>query len=349
METLWSSIIKGNIHKVIAILPEGTRYVSGELSGTSTWATTVKLLVKLPDGSQKKLFFKYAIDQGAEALTAGEYYSAVVINEALSGFVPRPVGKGKFDAGNALVYFFLGEFHDMDPSIAPEPASFMSKIATIHRTTSANSMFGFHVPTACGKMERTVTWEESWAKSFTHQLKDVIKYDNQTNRRWPEYDAACKQLIDVVIPRLLGALQSDGRKITPSLIHGDLWENNVRTYTETGEAVLFDPGCTYAHNEMEFGTWRCTWARYFKNPVYMEAYQTHIKPSEPVEEWDDRNRLYSIPPYLIDSAGHAGSASRKIAYNEMLYLCEKYGPLNNLEKYDPQRLQELMSDLSINS
>lgn len=163
-----------------SVLPEGTRYVSGELSGTSTWATTVKLLVKLPDGSQKKLFFKvnchylpssvvlkstltrydvikYAIDQGAEALTAGEYHSAVVINEVLSGFVPRPVGKGKFDAGNALVYFFLGEFHDMDLSIAPEPASFMSKIATIHRTTSANGMFGFHVPTACGKMERTVT------------------------------------------------------------------------------------------------------------------------------------------------------------------------------------------------
>jgi protein-ribulosamine 3-kinase len=24
------------------------------------------------------------------------------------------------------------------------------------------------------------------------------------------------------------------------------------------------------------------------------------------------------------------------AYNDMLYLCEKYGPLDSLEKYDPE-------------
>lgn len=25
------------------------------------------------------------------------------------------------------------------------------------------------------------------------------------------------------------------------------------------------------------------------------------------------------------------------AYNDMLYLCEKYGPLETLEKYDPEK------------
>lgn len=82
----------------------------------------------------------------------------------------------------------------------------------------------------------------------------MIKYDNETNGTWAEYDAACKQLIDVVIPRLLGALQSDGRSITTTLIHGDLWERNIGIDIETGNIVVFDPGCTYAHNEMEFGT-----------------------------------------------------------------------------------------------
>ena len=162
------------------------------------------------------------------------------------------------------------------------------------------------------EQERTVIWEESWAKSFTLQLKDVIKYDNETNGPWPEYDAACKQLIDVAIPRLLGALQSDGREITPRLIHGDLWERNVGIDMETGETVVFDPGCTYAHNEMEFGTWRCSWAFHFNSPTYMRLYQRHFEPSEPVEEWDDRNRLYSIHPYLNDSAGHPGSVSRQM-------------------------------------
>jgi len=116
----------------------------------------------------------------------------------------------------------------MDFSAAPEPGLFTSQIAELHRRgTSPNGMFGFPVSTVCGKMERTVVWEKSWAKSFTHQLKDVIRFDNETNGPWPEYDAACKQLIDVAIPRLLGALQSDGREITPALIHGDLWERNI--------------------------------------------------------------------------------------------------------------------------
>lgn len=68
-----------------------------------------------------------------------------------------------------------------------------------------------------------MTWEKSWARSLTHQLNYVIRYDKETNGPWLEFDAACRQLIDVVIPRLLGALQSNGREIRPVLIHGDRW------------------------------------------------------------------------------------------------------------------------------
>lgn len=90
-------------------------------------------------------------------MTEGEYHSAFTINEALSRFIPKPVGWGKYHNGESLVFFFLGDFHDMHLSIAPEPANFMSKIAELHQSTSPNGMFGFHVPTVCGKMERTVT------------------------------------------------------------------------------------------------------------------------------------------------------------------------------------------------
>ena len=225
----------------------------------------------------------------------------------------NPAAWGQYHDNGSQVYFFLSDFHDMDFSTAPDPHSFTSKLAELHQKgTSPTGMFGFPIPTVCGRMERTVTWESSWAKSFTHQIKDVIKYDNETNGPWPEYDAACKQLINVVIPRLLGALQSDGRDITPALIHGDLWERNIGIDQETGQIIVFDPGSTYAHNEMEFGIWRCSWATYFWRPIYKQFYQRHIAPSEPVEEWDDRNRLYSIHSYLNESAGHPGSGSRQM-------------------------------------
>jgi fructosamine-3-kinase len=110
----------------------------------------------------------------------------------------------------------------------------------------------------------------------------------------PNLRPQCKQVVDVVFPWLLGALQSEGRSIEPSLIHGDLWGQSVEVDTEIGETIVFDLGSTYAHNEIEFGTWRCSWAYYFASPVYMQLYQRHIKPSEPIKEGDDRNRLYSL-------------------------------------------------------
>jgi protein-ribulosamine 3-kinase len=96
-------------------------------------------------------------------------------------------------------------------------------------------------------MKRTVTWEDKWADSFTHLLKDVIKYDNLVNPAWPEYDRACQIIIDKVIPRVFGALQSEGRSIQPVLILGDVWEQNVGIDMETSETLIFDPECTYAH------------------------------------------------------------------------------------------------------
>lgn len=239
----------------IQVMTKGTKIVSAETSGISAWTRTAKVTAISPDGSPTRFFLKCASGKGAAALAEGEYHSAHDINSIVAGFVPKPIGWGQYFDGDSQIYFFLGDFHDMDFSTPPEPEEFMSLVAELHSNgTSPNGMFGYPVPTVCGIMERTVTWEKSWAASFTHQLEDVIRYDNKTNGPWPEYDDACKQLINVVIPRLLGALQSDGRSITPTLIHGDLWERNVGIDMETGNTIVFDPGCTYAHNEMEFGT-----------------------------------------------------------------------------------------------
>ncbi|CAN9145415.1 unnamed protein product [Alternaria alternata] len=275
-------------------MPVGTKVVSAEPCGVSAWTKTAKIAVILPNQSSKSYFLKCAAGQGAEPLTEGEYQSACAINQIVPGLVPQATGWGEYRDGDTQIYFFLGDYHDMDLSAAPEPVSFVERIAELHaKGKSPTGMFGFPVSTVLGKFEQ-----------------DVIKYDNEVNGLWPEYDLACAQLIAKVIPKLLGALQSDGRSIEPALIHGDLWEQNVGIDMETGDTILFDPGSTYAHNEMEFGTWRASWAYHFNSQYICDFIERHIEPSEPVEEWDDRNRLYSLHPYLNDSAGHPGSISR---------------------------------------
>ncbi|KAL9078766.1 MAG: hypothetical protein Q9157_002318 [Trypethelium eluteriae] len=201
--------VEGNfpLHKaVVKAMPSGTRVILAESCDVSAWTKTAKISVVLPDGSPKRYFLKCAIGRTAQSLAEGEYESASAINAIIPGFVPQAAGWGQYHIGESQVYFFLGDYHDMDLSAAPEPASFTTQVAELHsKGKSPNGLFGFPVPTVCGIFERTVTWERSWAKCFANQLWDVIKYDNETNGPWPEYDAACRQLIDAVISRLLGA------------------------------------------------------------------------------------------------------------------------------------------------
>ncbi len=195
---------------------------------------------------------------------------------------------------------------------APDPVEFVDIITRIHRETSANGAFGYAQPTVIGKIKRTNSWQTSWGKAFACHLKDAFDYDRTTNGPWRKLRLVYEELVAHVVPRLLDVLQMGGRSITPALIHGDLWERNVGADKATGKTVIFDPGCFYGHNEMEFGTWRCTWATHFnlKDRLYLSLYQKEMPPSEPAEEWDDRNRLYSIYAYLVASAGHFGSSFR---------------------------------------
>ena len=152
-------------------------------------------------------------------------------------------------------YFLLNDFRDMDFEGLPDPEKLLSMLAQMHtKGTSPDGKFGFPVPTVCGRMQRTVTWEDSWAKSFTHQLRDVMRYDMEKHGPWPEFEEVCEEIVNVVVPRLLGVLQTDGRTLKPALVHGDFWEKNIALDRNTKDIIVFDAGCIYAHNEMEFGT-----------------------------------------------------------------------------------------------
>ncbi len=91
---------------------------------------------------------------------------------------------------------------------------------------------------------------------------------------------------------MLEPLQAEGRTLKPSLIHWDLWEENTGTDLASDQPVVFDPAVMYAHNEFELGMWRRDVVRFGKSHV--RQYLRHVPPSEPFEQWDDRNRLYSI-------------------------------------------------------
>lgn len=99
-------------------------------------------------------------------------------------------------------------------------------------------------------------------------------------------------LFDKVIPRLLRPLESSGRSVKPSLVHGDLWYANSGIDTETGKLLIFDACSFYAHNEYEFGQWRPICNRF--GAEYLAAYHSYVQISPPEEDYDGRLDLYKL-------------------------------------------------------
>lgn len=174
------------------------------------------------------------------------------------------------------------------------------------QSVSPPAKFGFMVPTYDGKLPQVLDWDSSWPSFFTKLLKGVADLDIVTHGSHGKLGEALETTYQAIIPRLLGALESDGRSIKPCLIHGDLWEGNVGTDVDSKDIYIFDACSYYAHNEMEFAIWRCTHRGMHNRGYEEEYYRHHINKSEPKDEWDDRIRLYSVKTKLMYSAHELG-------------------------------------------
>ena len=253
---------------------------------------------------------KCATEAAGKKMMEGEFNAMREIHKTMPSFAPEVYAWGKFQLPEPETYFLLCEFVDMDTSL-PDPARFAALLAGMHNSSvSPTGKFGFHVPTCHGRFTQVVDWDSSWASFFTKLLGDAIRLDRLNNEAWPELDRACDRTLARVIPRLLGALEDGDRQVKPSLIHGDLWEGNIGTAFATGDIVIFDAGSYYAHNEMEIGMWRCARHR-INSKVFFREYLRNVPPSEPADEWDDRNRLYCVKMNMIHSAHHKGDIVRE--------------------------------------
>ncbi|ETS74942.1 hypothetical protein PFICI_13426 [Pestalotiopsis fici W106-1] len=318
------------------VLPKRYTFISVENYGRSAWTHTAKVTTKRSDGSEKPFFLKISYGNHGGVMLQGEYESAREVVRLMPDLIPQPRAFGQFKVESPVTYYYLSDFIEMDTTTVPDPTELARQVAELHKTSrSPTGKFGFHVTTCDGRMPHTVDWEDSWPKFFCKLLLGVSKLDTEANGPWPEMERATKQVLDFVVPRLLGDLKQDGKPIKPSLLHGDLWEPNLGVDKKTGRLIMYDVGSYYAHNEMDLGHWRNEFCSHLRSKVYLEQYLRQYPAAEPREEFDDRNRLYCLKGNLNWSAGHPNSVLRRTAYNHMCYLCEKYAPLDGIDKYDP--------------
>ncbi|KAI8721665.1 Protein-ribulosamine 3-kinase [Fusarium sp. LHS14.1] len=174
-------------------------------------------------------------------------------------------------------------------------------LRTLNIDPNPTGEFGFHVPTYNGTLEQKNTWTDTWEKFYADEMWHMLKLEEEARGPSEELQQLSGPFLDKVIPRLLRPLETGGRSITPVLLHGDLWLGNVSTQTGCKKPLMFDASAFWGHNESaddsdldELATLRLLpehcmgWVK-----ECLDSYQEEITKSEPTEDWEDRNALYS--------------------------------------------------------
>ncbi|KAK8137394.1 hypothetical protein PG984_005334 [Apiospora sp. TS-2023a] len=255
-------------------------------------AKTGKIDVELRDGTPHSFFIKAVSGETGKKMVEGEFASMKAIHALVPEFAPAPIAHGTYDL-IPDTHFFLCEFRDMIEDMMPEPHSFGSQLAALHQNSqSLNGKFGFHTTTYGGNLPQFTGWEDSWEVFFAKNLKQALDLEREAKGSDPELDSLLPTLFDVVIPRLLRPLESEGRSVKPCLVHGDLWYANSGVDPATGQCLVFDACCFYAHNEYEFGQWMPDCNKF--GAEYLTAYHSHVPISDPVEDYQGRLDLYKL-------------------------------------------------------
>ena len=178
------------------------------------------------------------------------YKGEMVIHSILPNNVPKPIAWGTYHS-KPETHFFMAEFVSMNDNI-PDPLMWAETVAKLHKKSAGKSptgKFGFHISTFMAAVPVENQWTDSWEELWSGQLKAMIQYGEALQGKTEEYTSLQKAIFEKVIPRLLRPLETSGRKITPCLLHSDLWPGNIKRIEGRDEVCMFDSCVCWGHNE----------------------------------------------------------------------------------------------------
>lgn len=277
----------------------------------------VRATVPGTDGQkeERKYFVKTSADgEAAKEMFLGEYESLNAISSAVPGFCPRAIAWGPLeeDGKPGKSYFLATEFLDLraagrgGPSLAQRLGKLHSTPAPIDPKTGKR-LFGFPVPTFCGDTKQPNQSCESWAEFYANErLLTILATSEKRNGKDSGLRSLVEKTADIVVPALLGDghlgydRSGKGQGITPVVVHGDLWSGNAsrgrivgseRKEDEVVGDVVYDPSACYAHSEYELGIMKMFGGF---GSAFFNEYHKIVPKTEPVEEYEDRVRLYEL-------------------------------------------------------
>ncbi|CAM9386519.1 unnamed protein product, partial [Phaeothamnion confervicola] len=230
-------------------------------------------------GSDAKFFFKSTGISGFDMLNA-EYVGVKEMAKTTTVRVPEPVCVGT-SASNAFLVF---EYLNMGRGGgAGGAAEFGRQLARMHRCTSANEKYGFHLDNTCGATPQPNSWMDSWADFYDERrLGHMLRLCARGGATYPrEAELRQKVLSAGKVHEILSKHET-----VPSLCHGDLWSGNA-AYAD-GVPCIFDPSTYYGDREVDIAMTQMFGRQ---PPAFYEAYN---------EEWplppghEQRVQIYNL-------------------------------------------------------
>jgi fructosamine-3-kinase len=173
-----------------------------------------------------------------------------LLHKLAPNMVPEPLAWGAYK-DDPDAYFFMSRFHELSNGV-PDVRVFPKLVAEFHeRGKSKTGEFGFPITVYSGFNPQTFPLCKSWEECFSRGLDKIFAMEEETQGPDEEMRQLREGLMTKVIPRLLRPLETEGRTLTPILVHGDLWAGNSSVDLATGRPMFFDATPLYAHNECE--------------------------------------------------------------------------------------------------
>ncbi|KAF8847884.1 hypothetical protein BDZ45DRAFT_778411 [Acephala macrosclerotiorum] len=282
---------------ILKRLPAGTAVFGIFPTGESYWARTARLDAINRNG--KIQYFMKAkltgpqVHQGEDGkrMATTEFQAMEMLHKIKPDMVVEPVCYGSYESVSDT-YFFVAKFVEMSGEV-PSVEVFPALVADMHKSTACpKGTFGFPIETFGGNKAQMFPASETWEKCFTQGMKQIFKAELDAHEADEEMMNLEDEMMQKVIPRLLRPLETEGRSVTRTLMHGNLWAGNVSIDGKTGKPVIFNGTPLWGHNEYELGPWRCFGHKI--DQTYIEEYIKDFPASEPTEDFDDRVALYSL-------------------------------------------------------
>jgi fructosamine-3-kinase len=184
-------------------------------------------------------YFVKSARNSIEMLRA-EYLGVKEMSNTNTIRVPTPIAFGEYKQGNrAFVIFEYLEFTG-----GGSQYELGKQLARMHRTTSPNAQFGFHVDNTIGATPQpNLPWMDNWEDFWDeHRLGHMLKLTGDAGLSKERVEALRKKTRELL-----------SHEPAPSLIHGDLWGGNKGFCKENGETVpcIFDPATYYGDREAD--------------------------------------------------------------------------------------------------